>query len=315
MQSLTLTNVWRFLVPTMIEAIQEHGDGGEVTVIFVPSESSRLGYESNPVKAYSTSGDDKGSHGTWNEMHLIVFLSNVFVWSRSPVLQQPVVQYEVRNLARVLACVFKSDCPQYFRYFCTTEEELLLERNNFRLLGKDLMNRKFRNKSISNFAGTSEDVDQGTFGFLQTEDGLIQGRHMEFWLNLCLIASIMTFVLLCKKEKKNMFEVQKLKISRMHFSPLFNNSLIYSWDARYLMNVSLSHEMRCFCEIICKSVSSKTLPVVVHLDGALSRQGKKGYRFVDSSISNTKKIMFEFWRSTMDGIMGRKTYSAACLMR
>ncbi|KAI3815794.1 hypothetical protein L1987_15476 [Smallanthus sonchifolius] len=213
-------------------------------------------------------GDKEGSLGVmaryvksklaWNGMNLIVFLINMFVCSRSPV-QQPVVQYEVRNLARVLACVLKSDCPQYFRYFCTAEEEELLARKIFQLLGavaQDLMNRKFRNKSISNFAGTSEKGGE--------ETQMLIKKHLDF----------------CKRK---MVSSKKGKIKFIFDDYTYEELLDGEEDeaeaecsSRYLMNVSLSHEMRkeeqCFCEIICKSVSNKALPAIVQLDGALSRQ-------------------------------------------
>lgn len=100
-----------------------------------------------------------GSMLAWNEMNLIVFINNVFVNSKSPVLNHPNIQDELDSFRKIMVHILRSPCPSYFRHFCTAEEEQMLQRNNFQVLGavaQDLLKLKSKNKSIENFAGTSE---------------------------------------------------------------------------------------------------------------------------------------------------------------
>ncbi|KAI3826530.1 hypothetical protein L1987_00578 [Smallanthus sonchifolius] len=95
----------------------------------------------------------------WNEMNMIVSINSLLVNSKSPVLDHVSIQDEVANFSKAWYHIEKSPCPRYFRYFCTEAEEKLIQRRNLPTLcavAQEILNMKSKNRSIVNFAGTSE---------------------------------------------------------------------------------------------------------------------------------------------------------------
>lgn len=94
---------------------------------------------------------------SWSEMTHFGFVYEKLWSTNSPVLKDPRVWLEVKRFTFSANEVARCPYPQFFRYFCTWDQEQLVSRNRFPILAavaQRLKNAESSNPTTANFVGT-----------------------------------------------------------------------------------------------------------------------------------------------------------------